>query len=500
MSNIRVILRNIFSNWVAYFVSVVIGLVLSPIVVHSLGNDLYGIWTIIVSFSGYYGLVNFGITPSISYYLSHYYARGDVEQINRVASTAQTTLTLLSLLVMLIALPLAFWGGAVFSIEPQHAEEFTWAVLIMALTFVLGFLFAVYQSFFVVLQRYDLRNAVQISTDILRALLIFLALKNGYKIITISLITCACSLATYSLYALIISRMYPQLRLRIADASRQTLGMIMNYGVFALLGEMARQILFYSSAILIGIFLNTAMVTFFAIAGNLIEYARNFLGTMTRVFFPVAAQSHSRAERESLQTLFLEGTKYSFLITILLIAGFITMGKQFIVLWMGPDYEQSYRVLFILSIGYVPYFLSYTSHQVMLGMKQVAFVAKANMMAAIVSIVVSVLLIHDFGIEGVAMGTMAALLVNSWYVIKRCMDLLGVCLRLFVGKVILGPMISVMPALFLGFFFKTNLYADSWHKFLIQMVIMTCLFIVAAGFICIDRRLRARIIRAVFPG
>ena len=40
----------------------------------------------------------------------------------------------------------------------------------------------------------------------------------------------------------------------------------------------------------------------------------------------------------------------------------------------------------------------------MLGMKQVAFVAKANMMAAIASIAVSVLLIHDFGIEGVAMG------------------------------------------------------------------------------------------------
>jgi len=276
--------------------------------------------------------------------------------------------------------------------------------------------------------------------------------------------------------------------------------MIMNYGVFALLGEMARQILFYSSAILIGIFLNTAMVTFFAIAGNLIEYARKFLGTMTRVFFPVAAKSHSRAERENLQTLFLEGTKYSFLITILIVVGLITMGEQFIVLWMGPEYSKSYRVLLILSIGYIPFFLSSTSNQVMMGMKQVAFMAKINAMAAFVNIAVSILLIQYFGIEGVAIGIMAALFVNSWYVIKRCMDLLGVCLRLFVVKVILGPMISVMPALFLGIFFKTNLYADSWHKFLIQMAIMTCLFVLAASFICIDRRLRARIIRAVFPG
>jgi len=500
MSNIRVILRNIFSNWAAYFVSVVIGLVLSPIVVHSLGNNLYGIWTIIVSFSGYYGLVNFGITPSISYYLSHYYARNDVEQINRVASTAQTTLTLLSLLVMLIALPLAFWGGAVFSIEPQHAEEFTWAVLIMALTFVLGFLFAVYQSFFVVLQRYDLRNAVQISTDILRALLIFLALKNGYKIITISLITCACSLATYSLYALIISRMYPQLRLRIADASRQTLGMIMNYGLFALFGELARQILFYSSAILIGIFLNTAMVTFFAIAGNLIDYARNFLGTMTRVFFPVAAQSHSRAEHDNLQTLFFEGTKYSFLITILIVVGFITMGEQFIVLWMGPEYSKSYRVLFILSIGYIPFFLSSTSNQVMMGMKQVAFMAKINAMAAFVSIAVSILLIQDFGIEGVAIGTMAALFVNSWFVIKRCMDLLEIPLKLFVGRVVLGPILSVVPVLIAGMCFRTISYAESWQKFVIQVGIMACIFLLTAGFVCIDKEFRTRILRAVFPG
>lgn len=500
MSDIRKILRNIFSNWVAYLVSVVIGLVLSPIVVHSLGNNLYGIWTIIGAFSGYYGLVNFGITPSVSYYLSHYYARDDVEQVNRVASTAQAVLSLLSLLVTLIAVPLAFWGDTIFSIEPQHAAEFKWAVLIMALNFVLGFFFAVHQSFFVVLQRYDLRNAIQISTDVLRAVLIFFALKYGHTIIGISVITCICSLVNYSLYVLVISRMYPKLRIRITSASRQTLGMLMNYGTYAFIGEMARQVLFYSSALLIGIFLNSAMVTFFAIAGNLIDYARNFLGTMTRVFFPIAAQSHSRSEQDNLKALFLEGTKYSFLIVTLIVVGFITMGKQFIVLWMGPEYAYSYRVLLILTIGYIPFLLAYTSFQVMHGMKQVAFLAKVNIIAAITSVVVSIALIHDFGIEGVAVGTMVALCVNSSTVVKRCMRLLDVSFRDFFSHVVLGPVLTAIPVLIIGFYFEKMVFAQAWNEFILQVGVIAAVFTLTAGVVCTDRQLRAKLVRFVFPG
>jgi len=496
MNQGKTIIRNIFSNWTGYLVSVVIGLILSPVVVHSLGNNLYGIWTIIVAFSGYYGLVNLGIAPAVSYYLSHHYARKEYDQINQVASTAFFALTLLSFVVLSISFVIALCGEQIFSIDPQHVSDFRLTVFIMALNFSLGFVFAIFQSFLVMLQRYDLRNANQILFDIIRTILLYIALKNGYKIVAISIITTACTFCMNIGYVIIVYRIFEELKIKFLYASRSTLHSIFNYGFWAVIGELGRQLLFYSSAFVIGAFLNTAAITFFAIAGNLFEYARNLLGAMTRVFFPVAAQQHSRSEFDKLRSLYFKGSRYTFILTVIIIVGFIVVGKQFIILWMGKEYTESYKILVILCIGYVPFFLSYTSQQILLGAKKIAFIAKLNAVVSIGYIVISILLIKEFGIVGVAWGTTIALTFQSIGVMIKCGEMLNVSNLTFFSQVVFGPILCSIPVAVLGLFFQHHWVAGSWPVFIIQTVILTIVYFMMVIYICLDKKLR----RDIFNG
>src|SRR5438094_959115 len=46
-----------FSNWTSYLVTAVISFMVAPIVVHSLGDTGYGLWTLVVSLKLGFGLV-----------------------------------------------------------------------------------------------------------------------------------------------------------------------------------------------------------------------------------------------------------------------------------------------------------------------------------------------------------------------------------------------------------------------------------------------------------
>src|SRR5438045_6525678 len=82
------ILKNVGSSWCALGVNVLVGLFLSPYILHRLGDDAFGLWVLIFSITGYYGLFDLGIRSSIIRYVAKYSAVDDHEHLNRLINTA----------------------------------------------------------------------------------------------------------------------------------------------------------------------------------------------------------------------------------------------------------------------------------------------------------------------------------------------------------------------------------------------------------------------------
>src|ERR1700680_22051 len=87
------ILKNVGSSWSALGINVIVGIFLSPFILHRLGDTAFGIWVLIFSVTGYYGIFDFGIRSSIIRYVSKYTATQDIEEVNRLINSAMFTYT-----------------------------------------------------------------------------------------------------------------------------------------------------------------------------------------------------------------------------------------------------------------------------------------------------------------------------------------------------------------------------------------------------------------------
>src|SRR5882672_10468869 len=64
--------RNILSNWTCYVFSMALNFFVAPYVVRHLGNEQYGVWTIVLSLTGYLGLLDLGVRGAVTRYTARY--------------------------------------------------------------------------------------------------------------------------------------------------------------------------------------------------------------------------------------------------------------------------------------------------------------------------------------------------------------------------------------------------------------------------------------------
>src|ERR1700720_1996762 len=96
------ILKNVASSWAGLAVNVAVGFFLSPFILHRLGDDAFGLWVLIFSLTGYYGLFDFGIRSSLIRYVSKYTATKDYDRLNQVLNTSLFSYSCLAVVLLLI--------------------------------------------------------------------------------------------------------------------------------------------------------------------------------------------------------------------------------------------------------------------------------------------------------------------------------------------------------------------------------------------------------------
>jgi len=424
-----------------------VNFVLSPFVVHSLGDTSYGIWVLLGSLVGYLGLLDLGVRGAVTRFVSKFHTLGEHGEATGVASSALVIFTVLGAVATFLAMGMAVVIGQIFQIPEALLTTARIVVVLGGINIAVSMVSGVFGGVVVGLQRFDYANVIEVAVGACRAVAIVVALNIGLGLVALAAIQLGMStirgLASYFLSR----RVYPELRTSFSASRPDQLAMIFSFSISVVLLQVSGMLILFTDSAVIGMFLPVGMVTFFAIAANLTEYARAPVTGISHTVSPWASSLEAGGDFDAVKGVLLISARISTLVVLPIVITFIVRGGTFIGLWMGQEYAKpSGEVLWILSLA-----LSFAvGYQVvaasMIGLSRHNGLVPAFIAEALCNIGLSVAWIHPFGIVGVAWGTtvprlLASLFFAPWYVRR----VLGIPIRRFWATVWVRPGVAMIP-------------------------------------------------------
>jgi O-antigen/teichoic acid export membrane protein len=491
MSLQKKITYTIFSNWTILFLNIIISFFLTPYIVHQLGNVYYGVWAIVMQFTGYLYLMDFGVRDSVIRYTSRLNARRAGRRLNEVISAAVILYSAIAVISVVVVLAGAWVFPLLFKIPAELTEEVRIVVLLSGLTIALMFVFNVFSGILLGLQRSYIFNIFHIFLIFLRVGLIVYFLAAGYRIVALAAIQLFIG-GTSGILLLVLAwkllagsglplRFYLRSWKRFYVTARQ----LFNYSIFVFIINIASKVIFTTDALVIGFFMNVGWVTFYAIAGSLIDYLKQLMTTSSSIFNPVTSHFDALGEKEKVREVLCSGSRFNLFIGFPIAVTYILLGQEFLELWMGPEYAlQGGNVLIVLAVTQLLTFHQYTISGIIFGLSKHKALAWWRVVEAIANLGLSVILIKPLGIVGVALGTAIPHILVSLVVFPLyARNITGIALRDYWKRAFLPPICAIVPFVALAYLVKQTVVIESLLEYFSYIALMSACYVLVSFFV-----------------
>ncbi len=338
----RGIATNSFFSIIAWLFPIILGFISTPILVHALGSEQYGLFAIVLGFISY--SFAFGVGKVAGKYVPEFQASGETENVTQVISATfwfSLIVGVIGSLTLVLAAPVIV--RSLLLIEPENQQT---AIHSLYLAGAVGVAFMLSQVFQFVLQglhRFD--NYVTITN--LNGLLlgcgnIVLAL-NGYGVPALLMWNLGVVLFTGALFFIRAKSFLPSISLG-AGASRTIWKSVARYaGNIILFQIFANALLIFERAWVMRKFGSTAL-TFYFVPMLLAIYMHSFVASIVQPVFPVV--NEILKNRERVADLYRRANKLILAIVVFVVTNFIACGSLFLKLWVSPELASaSYSLL-----------------------------------------------------------------------------------------------------------------------------------------------------------
>lgn len=439
----KLILKSSGARIAQTLITVVIGIVMMPFLISTLGEELYGLWIVIGSVVGTYYLLDMGFSQAITRYVAKYIHQNNPLAANRVINTALVLYSGLGVIVLLISIVASQLGVETLMGASENIELAQTLLIIAGLALALEFPAKSFPGIVSAYLRYDFIALVRTIKAIADALLIYAFLSNGYGLVALATITLVTGLISTAVYVRFTSRLFKELKFSKNLIDPATLKDVFHFSKWVFIFDMNTMIRNKMDIWFIAFFQSSAVLTVYYVAVRLTEYALQFLTQATGFTGPIFTEYYAKAEEDKLRQSVVAFIKLNIAIGTIFIVGFFLIGESFIRIWMGDTfaYHQAYLCLLILAIGRFAVYFAAPLQSYLMTINRHRIGAWLSVAETLASAALLWLLVPEHGITGAALAiaiptAIGRLLVLPCFVVRFIaigLFSLGARICLFVG-------------------------------------------------------------------
>jgi len=402
----KALFRNTVLNLLGLVVPLAVGFVTIPLVVRALGNDRFGILSLVWVVFGYFGLFDLGLGRTTTKFIADALGRNEPEKLPGTLWTAvlmQTAIGLFAALLCGLAAPLIV--RHLLNIPEGSISETILTVRLVGLSLPVMFVSSSFRGVLEAAQRFDLVNAVKVPLNVLFYALPLVGVALGYGLPGIVVLLVVSRAAALLVWARMAFRVMPSLRTRPAFETRLVRSLV-GFSGWIGLSSILFAVTTSIDRLIIGSLLTVEAVAFYSAPYEAINRVGVIPGSLGMVLFPAFSFLDAGERAREAESLFARSTKLLLLTTGPVFILLMFFAGDFLRLWLGADYAASSRlVVQLLAAGFLVNTVFAVPNNYLLGIGRADIAPKYQMVELVVYSALAFAGAKLWGIKGVALAT-----------------------------------------------------------------------------------------------
>lgn len=491
------VLLNSVTGTGLYIVNILVSFIMSPFLVHTLGNSNYGIWEVILSIVGYMGIMDLGVGPALVRFVSVAHSKGDRRELVQIVSSANMFFLVLGGVAAALLAIVSIFPESLFSSSSHSSGYITTILLLFSINVGLQFPLTVFTGTLMGLQRHYLLNISRVVLTICKAFAVFFILTKypSSGLVALVIIEGVGNLVQLLLFggAVYYDKEIP--RISFKSCSMSTMRELWTFGLKNMVMMISSRLQIQSMPIIIGSVLGLDKIVYFVMPRRLVEYAR---GLSTSIGFPLTpyfASFYGKDDQRSLRESWLKTSLALHIVSGAMPIVLLFCGVPFIYRWLGAEYADAGRwVLYFMLIGLVVESFSPNAFRMLTAANRHGRAAYIWLAISLASLPLAVAAAKIWGLPGVALVCSAATVAGTIISLVQACAAVSVEFYQYV-KITMLPLVVPLMILASLLWGSGNLLPEyGYLQIVLQLLIGGFGYLIAVWFLVLDRAIRAKVL------
>lgn len=401
-------------NYITLVFNIIVGMVYTPFMISKLGDGLYGIYSLANSLISFVTLFDLGFGQTLVRYISQARVTGNKDEEHKLNGFFLKLYLCISLIALIIGIGIVYIYPMVAANTFTSNETYLFRIIfsILLVNVVISFPMSVFSATLNAYEQFFVLKLANFIMAVIKYVSMFLLLLFGYKLIAITVVSFICSLAMQCFYLMYTVKKI-NIRFDFSKIQTNLTTEIVHFSFYIFLNLIIDFLYSNTDKLILGVVSGTISVSVYSIGIYFTTYFSELSSAMSGVFMPKVMALYKNDDKEEISNLFNRVGRLQMALLFLVLGGYICLGKEFIQLWVGLLYKDSYIIGLLIMLPSIVPLTQNVGITIIRAMNIHKYRSYMYIAIAILNVIISIPLATRYGGIGSAIGTCIATILGQ---------------------------------------------------------------------------------------
>lgn len=400
-------------SYINITLNIVLGIFITPFIIKMLGDSEYGLYTLIGAFVGYLSILDLGLNNAIVRYVAQYQTQNNEKGQENFLAISLIIYVFIGLLIAIGGLIMYLNVNRLFgdSLSLSEISKAKTMLLILVGNIAISLPGGSFTGICSGYEHFVFPRVLSITKYVLRTIMVITILYFGADALGMVILDTVMNLL------FILASMYYvfkilKVKIKLHRFKLTFIREIFGYSIWIFIFALVYQFQWRTGQIILGSTTNTTTVAVYGVGVLLGVYFMTFGNVINGLVLPKAVKAvYNKSSSIILTAEMLRLSRVTLILLMYVFGAFLLLGQEFILLWIGPTYIDSWLVAVLIMVAYIIPISQGYAHAILEAKKRMRFKSISSLVLSVLGIVLGGYLSKLYGIHGMIYGIFSALLV-----------------------------------------------------------------------------------------